>query len=164
MEQNNLMMLADISFEGKNYADSYAKYSQIIENDINNLDAWIGKALSAGFLSTAEKETLSEVSTILNHISKQNLSDQQNNKIAENNAFTQLGGPFFLEVIFFTTVDCDEYIKTQNIKIVIYANIAKRLLGTNILSGTKNNENNSKTSNESLFLHTTKLNTFNTSI
>jgi hypothetical protein len=84
MEQNNLTLLADISFEGKNYADSYAKYSQIIESDINNLDAWIGKGLSAGFLSTAEKEALSEVATILNHISKQNLSDEQNNKVAEN--------------------------------------------------------------------------------
>lgn len=84
MQENNLILLADLSFEGKNYADSYSKYSQIVESDMNNLDGWIGKGLSAGFLANAEKNTLNEVSTILNHISKNTLSDSQNKKIADN--------------------------------------------------------------------------------
>jgi hypothetical protein len=84
MENNNLILLADLSFEGKNYADSYSKYTQIVESDMNNLDGWIGKGLSAGFLANAEKNTLNEVSTILNHLSKNTLSDSQNKKIADN--------------------------------------------------------------------------------
>lgn len=84
MEINNLFQLAEMSFDGKNYSDAYSKFSQIVENDINNVEGWIGKGLSAGYLATADKNTLSEVSTILNHLSKSELSEVQKKKIADN--------------------------------------------------------------------------------
>lgn len=84
MDNQNLKMLANMAFEGKNYDDSYQKYSQIIENDINDVEGWIGKGLSAGFLSTSEKSRLEETATILNHISKLNISDSDKIKIANN--------------------------------------------------------------------------------
>ena len=74
METSNLMQLANMYFDGKNYLDAYSKYSQIVENDMNNIDAWIGKGLSAGFLSNSDKNTLHEVDVILNHLSKHELS------------------------------------------------------------------------------------------
>ena len=45
---------------------------------MNNLDGWIGKGLSAGFLANAEKNTLNEVLTILNHISKNTFIKNKN--------------------------------------------------------------------------------------
>lgn len=84
METSNLMQLANMSFDGKNYLDAYSKYSQIVENDMNNIDAWIGKGLSAGFLSNSDKNTLHEVDVILNHLSKHELSGIQRKRIADN--------------------------------------------------------------------------------
>jgi hypothetical protein len=84
MDNQNLKMLANMAFEGKNYDDSYQKFSQIVENDINDVEGWIGKGLSAGFLSTSEKSRLEETTTILNYISKLNISDSDKIKIANN--------------------------------------------------------------------------------
>jgi hypothetical protein len=84
MDNQNLKMLAEMAFEGKNYDDAYQKYSQIVESDINNVEGWIGKGLSTGFLSSAEKNRLDETSTILNHIIKLNISDLDKSKIAKN--------------------------------------------------------------------------------
>ena len=72
MDNNNLITLADISFEGKNYQDSYNKYSKIIEEDINTTHAWIGKGLSAGYLCDSAKSNLDEVMVSLNYALKLN--------------------------------------------------------------------------------------------
>jgi hypothetical protein len=84
MDNQNLKLLADMSFSGKNFADSYEKYALMIENDINNIDAWVGKGLSAGFLSNAEKSRLDETITILKHIANLNISEEHKSKISEN--------------------------------------------------------------------------------
>jgi len=75
---NNLITMADISFEGKNFQDAYKKYSQIIEDDINNTHAWIGKGLSAGFLSDSTKSNLEEANVSLKYAL--NLNPDSNDK------------------------------------------------------------------------------------
>ncbi len=82
--ENNQLKLADISFEGKNYIDAYNKYSQIIESDINNKNAWIGKGISAGYMSESQKPTLDEVKVSLMYALKLNLTEDDKRTILEH--------------------------------------------------------------------------------
>ena len=43
--------LAEISFEGENYQDSYKKFSEAIEIDMSSAQGWIGKGLSSAHLA-----------------------------------------------------------------------------------------------------------------
>ena len=59
--QNQIELLAQASLTGKNYEQAYKYYSQLLEVDTTNKDYWIGKARSAGNLSTIENSKLLEV-------------------------------------------------------------------------------------------------------
>ena len=50
-QMNNNLELARIAIESDNFEESYRLFSKIIEEDINNFEAWIGKGLSAAFCS-----------------------------------------------------------------------------------------------------------------
>lgn len=76
------MSLARLSFEGRNYSDAYLKYSTILESDINNIEAMIGRGLSAGFLSTFENNKLKECLLCLDKVSIADLSASQKVNIA----------------------------------------------------------------------------------
>lgn len=84
MENKNLISLAEISLVGKNYQDSYEKYSKLTEIDINNPKAWIGKGISAGYLSNVSKSTFDEVEACLNYALKLNPEDSDKEKVLEN--------------------------------------------------------------------------------
>ncbi|MBU0696043.1 MAG: hypothetical protein KKE39_05905 [Bacteroidetes bacterium] len=84
MENSNLLTLAEISFEGKNYQDAYEKYSKVIESNINDQRAWIGKGISVGYLSNSSKSTLDEVKVSLNHALKLSINDSEKKFILEN--------------------------------------------------------------------------------
>ena len=76
------MLLAKMAFNGKNYQDAYNKYSKLIDEDINNIDAWIGKGLAAGFLSDGDKSTLDETKVCLNYADGQGIPGDQKSFIA----------------------------------------------------------------------------------
>ena len=84
MDNNTILALAEISLQGKNYQDSYEKYSKLIEIDINNPRAWIGKGISAGYLSNVSKSTFDEVEVCLNYALKLNPEDSDKEKVLEN--------------------------------------------------------------------------------
>lgn len=48
----NLATLAQSALNSSNYAESYKYFTEILELKINDSDAWYGKGLSAGYLST----------------------------------------------------------------------------------------------------------------
>jgi len=48
----NLFNLAEYSLKSNNFQDAYNYYSKILEYEINNYSAWLGKAESAGCLLT----------------------------------------------------------------------------------------------------------------
>lgn len=80
--EDNTMPLARLSFEGRNYSDAYLKYSTILEGDINNIEAMIGRGLSAGFLSTFENNRLKECLLCLDKVSIADLGTSQKINIA----------------------------------------------------------------------------------
>lgn len=81
---NPSLLLAKISFDGRNFQDAYEKYSKIIESNINNCEAWVGKGLAAGFLSTGDKCTLDESKICLEYAKKLGLTYEQKDLITSN--------------------------------------------------------------------------------
>jgi hypothetical protein len=80
---NEKMELAEIAYQGENYADSYEKYSEIVEEDINNKKAWIGKGLSAGRKSNPKDNTLKEAKICLKKAKEIGLSENEKKHVAD---------------------------------------------------------------------------------
>ena len=75
--------LAEIAYRGENYSDSYQKYSAVVEEDIKNKKAWIGKGLSAGRKSTPKSNTLKEAKISLEKAKELELTEEEKNYIAD---------------------------------------------------------------------------------
>jgi len=60
---DKLLKLAGISEESENYQDAYTYYSQIIEYEPENVEAWLGKGFTAGMLSSEENIRVREASS-----------------------------------------------------------------------------------------------------
>lgn len=75
--------LAEIAYRGENYSDSYQKYSAVVERDIKNKKAWIGKGLSTGRKSTPKSNTLKEAKISLEKAKELELTEEEKNYIAD---------------------------------------------------------------------------------
>jgi tetratricopeptide (TPR) repeat protein len=56
----DLLSLAQNAEENQNFEEGYRYYSQLLEKEMGNASAWLGKGRCAGWLSSAETERLSE--------------------------------------------------------------------------------------------------------
>lgn len=72
-------ILADIAFESKNYKQAYEYYSKLLENDAINKRYWIGKGLSAGYLSTLDEDKTFETITCIKTANKLNKFTSEEN-------------------------------------------------------------------------------------
>ncbi|SRR5690606_11138245 len=79
---NKLIELAKISFDGENFDDAYLKYSQLVEQDFDNTEAWIGKGLSSAYLATPDGKKFKETEICLEKASQNGLSEIQKEFIA----------------------------------------------------------------------------------
>jgi hypothetical protein len=50
-KDGNLLVLAEVAINAKNYDEAYNFYNKILENDITNADAWLGKGISIVYTS-----------------------------------------------------------------------------------------------------------------
>ncbi len=51
VDTTNLIKLADEDLKAGNYKEAYGYYNKALESDASNPDAWLGKAVSAGFMN-----------------------------------------------------------------------------------------------------------------
>jgi hypothetical protein len=59
----NLLILAKVAIEGRNYQEAFNYYTKVLEVDPQNYEAWLGKGEAAGWLSTLADVRLSEMLT-----------------------------------------------------------------------------------------------------
>jgi hypothetical protein len=64
MTTENWMLLARAAAEANNQQEVYTYYTKVLESDPANLEAWFGKAASAGWLSTLANPRLQEMVSI----------------------------------------------------------------------------------------------------
>jgi tetratricopeptide (TPR) repeat protein len=57
---DRILKLAKIAENGFNYEEAYKYYSQVLENDPENILAWFGKGFSAGMLSSGTSSRIQE--------------------------------------------------------------------------------------------------------
>jgi tetratricopeptide (TPR) repeat protein len=62
---DHLLTLALAAEEAKNHEEAYKYYSQVLEQDAGVSIAWIGKGISAGWLSSAERQRMDEALTCI---------------------------------------------------------------------------------------------------
>lgn len=62
---DHLLSLASAAEDAKNYEEAYRYYSQVLEEDASISIAWIGKGVSAGWLSSIQKQRLDEAVTCI---------------------------------------------------------------------------------------------------
>lgn len=55
-----IFSLATAAEKGKNFQEAYGYYSQILESETENADAWLGKGRCAGWLSTVTSPRIEE--------------------------------------------------------------------------------------------------------
>lgn len=79
---SKLIELAKISFDGENYEDAYLKYSQLVEQDFDNPEAWIGKGLSSAYLANPDGNKFKESEVCLKKAIEIGVSDTQTEFIA----------------------------------------------------------------------------------
>ena len=58
--KNQIEILASTSLESQSYEQAYKYYSQLLETDLTNKTYWIGKAISAGYLSSLSQMKINE--------------------------------------------------------------------------------------------------------
>ncbi|MCX7255383.1 MAG: hypothetical protein NTZ64_01245 [Polaromonas sp.] len=63
----NLQTLAATSFDSKNFSQAYNYFSQILEQNPSNAEAWIKKGLSSGMISNVENMRLDECLYLIRH-------------------------------------------------------------------------------------------------
>lgn len=74
--------LAKIAFDGENYDEAYQKYTKVLEEDFNNVEAWIGKALSGAFSSDLKTIKFKETQTCISKASEMSLDNINKSEIA----------------------------------------------------------------------------------
>lgn len=74
---DNYLKLAVTANKAGNYQEAYSYYSKVLEYDINNPEAWFGKARAAGWLSTfadfRDSEIMSGFQNSLDNVPEENL-------------------------------------------------------------------------------------------
>jgi len=74
----NLMRIANDSLKSENYKESYDYFTKILEYEINNYEAWLGKGESAAMQSTLANPRMKEMITCFNNaINNYKLEDLQ---------------------------------------------------------------------------------------
>lgn len=91
------LMLAKVSLKGKNFEDAYTKYSKVVESDSKNVEAWIGKGISAGYLSNPGRFRIDESKICLNYAKELGLSSGQ--KVFINQEVISITKHFITELI-----------------------------------------------------------------
>ena len=76
--------LAKIAFEGENYQEAYQKYTKVLEEDFNNVDAWLGKALSGAFSSELKTIKFKETQTCISKASEIGFDNINKSEIADS--------------------------------------------------------------------------------
>lgn len=62
---DRLLDLAQSAEESRNYQQAYQYYSQVLEQDSNIAKAWVGKGISAGYMSSLKSQKISEAITCI---------------------------------------------------------------------------------------------------
>lgn len=83
-ELQKTLELAEISFEGENYQDSYKKYTEAVELDMSNVKGWIGKALSSAHLADPNGNKFKEASVCLKKAVELEIDESQKETIASH--------------------------------------------------------------------------------
>lgn len=76
------LQLAEIAYRGSNYDEAYRKYSEVIEKDIENKEAWIGRGLSAGWKAKGNSAGLDECAVCLEKAAELGLNPSERSHIA----------------------------------------------------------------------------------
>ena len=64
--ENKLELLAKTALQSENYEQAYDYYSKLIEQDTDNKNYWVGKAIASGYLSTLDKMRILETISLVN--------------------------------------------------------------------------------------------------
>jgi tetratricopeptide (TPR) repeat protein len=92
-----LFQLANNGMRGGNYTEAYDYFTRIVEIDPDNSDAWIGKGISAGWLSTLGKPRISEmVSAISQGLEFVSPEKTENYKINLSDLVTNISKSFYV--------------------------------------------------------------------
>lgn len=76
-EKDNIKMLAKTAYDSENWEKSYNYYSQILEEDTNNAEAWKYKGLSAGRIAQPPQSTLKEMTVCIKNALSNGLEEDQ---------------------------------------------------------------------------------------
>ena len=74
--------MAEYVSESKNYEQAYQYYSRLLEEDPSDEQAWAGKGLTAGWLSTPENQKLDELVVSVRQAFKNGLGAGEKDRIA----------------------------------------------------------------------------------
>lgn len=80
---SNLRTLAETAYESKNFEQAYSYYSRLLEIDPSDATAWVGKGLSAGWISAPGNVRLDELMVSLRQALQNGLSDQERERVAD---------------------------------------------------------------------------------
>jgi tetratricopeptide (TPR) repeat protein len=61
----NIKVLADAAYQGKNFEQAYSYYSQVLESEIDNSVAWVRKGVSASHLSNTDAARVNEAKLLV---------------------------------------------------------------------------------------------------
>lgn len=81
---NKTLELAALSFEGENYQDSYKKFSEVVEYQTDNVEGWIGKALSSAHLAEPNGNKFKEATVCLRKASELEIIESKKEFIASH--------------------------------------------------------------------------------
>ena len=79
----NLRTLADTAYEAKNYDQAYQYYTRLLEADPSDGRAWLGKGLSAGWVSSPENQKLDELVVNVRQAFENGLDPEQKGRAAD---------------------------------------------------------------------------------
>jgi tetratricopeptide (TPR) repeat protein len=63
--KEQIQFLAKTAMQSKNYSQAFEYYSKLLENDINDQNSWLGKAIAAAHLSTLDTPRASEAAAYI---------------------------------------------------------------------------------------------------
>ena len=96
--ENKLELLAKTALQSKNYEQAYDYYSKLLEQDIDNKDFWVGKAIASGYSSTLDKMRILETISLVNAAAQiQEFSDSE--KISLSNELMLIADKKIIEGI-----------------------------------------------------------------
>lgn len=76
-DNDNIRTLAETAYEAENYEQAYDYYSRLLESNPEDKHLWIGKGLSAGWMSTPQENRLEEVQVCLKQARENGLKDRK---------------------------------------------------------------------------------------